>query len=294
MGYLREDILKVLMKENSLVSFEKKSTELIITFTELIITFNILLAEKKEKYYYFLYKNKESQSMENIDSPEGANNDGGWQVVENRRKKRTTNPILHQGRIWSSSAPAGQRPFQKSDSRAVGSSFAPKASQSSAPSSRHSYSPVSAARFSNPRVQGKGFYKNESRGTQRSDPRLISYNKRITEAARKWDISSCNKILDEIHQARLYPNPFTFNPIINLYVKRRDEKKAFGVFEQMQEAGVRPNEVTFTSLINLYVKKGDEKKAFAVFEQMQEAGVRPKKGVRPDIRTFYVYIYPII
>ncbi len=51
---------------------------------------------------------------------------------------------------------------------------------------------------------------NHSSIKRRSDPRLLSYNKRIAEAAKQDNEKECQNILAEIRAAGLFPDAFTF------------------------------------------------------------------------------------
>ncbi len=47
---------------------------------------------------------------------------------------------------------------------------------------------------------------------------------------------------------------WTYNSLINLFMKKEDVKGAYAVFEEMKAKGVLPNELTYHSLIDLLVK----------------------------------------
>ncbi len=65
--------------------------------------------------------------------------------------------------------------------------------------------------------------KRKSSTNQRSDPRLIPFNKQINAAARNYDSEACKRILKKIEQAGLRPDAYSYNPIINLFVRKQDQ-----------------------------------------------------------------------
>ena len=111
-------------------------------------------------------------------------------------------------------------------------------------------------------------------------PRRVTYTSLINLFVKKEDEKRANAVFEEMQAKGVRPDVVTYNSLINLFVKKEDQKRGYAVFEEMKTKGVRPNVVTYTSLINLFVKKEDQKGAYAVFEDMQA------KGVQPDEVTF--------
>ncbi len=151
------------------------------------------------------------------------------------------------------------------------------------------------AKSSNPLLDHQHFSKTpsviskrESSTNQRSNPRLIPFNKQINEAARNNDSEECKRILKEIEKADLRPDAYSYTPIINIFVRKQDQKKAYAVFAEMKTKGVPPNEVTYTSLINLFVKKEDVTGAYAVFDEMKANGALPNEVTYTSLINLFV------
>ena len=62
----------------------------------------------------------------------------------------------------------------------------------------------------------------------RSSPQLIIYNRRISQAARRGDISYCWEIVDWINrQQYIRPDCYSYNPLISYYARKRDERVVY-------------------------------------------------------------------
>src|SRR4029077_14309704 len=73
----------------------------------------------------------------------------------------------------------------------------------------------------------------ENSTSKQSNSRLISFNQQINQSAKNNNVQECKSILADISKAGLYPDAYSYTPIINIFVKRKDVKGAYAVFEEM-------------------------------------------------------------
>lgn len=109
--------------------------------------------------------------------------------------------------------------------------------------------------------------------------KLILFNRRMTTAAKMGRVDLCWKILKEIWQV-MVPDTYSYNPILDLFVKQKNEKEALALFEKMKIKGIKPDIVTYNILMNHHGNKEDERGALALLKEMKT------KGIKPDIVTF--------
>ena len=74
-------------------------------------------------------------------------------------------------------------------------------------------------------------------------------------------------------EAGLQPNDVTYNSMIDVCVRCRQQEKAWKLFMQMQDEGVQPDNFTFSTLIKGIKKSGNTQKdkrdlerAFSLFD----------------------------
>ena len=104
---------------------------------------------------------------------------------------------------------------------------------------------------------------------------IIPYNKRIVAAAKQKNILECRKILNEIKKAGLLPDLYSYNPMLNLIVKKRPAEVP-ALLKEIKEAGLKPNLITYTILMQIYVKNGQLRGALALLKEMKEEGIKPR------------------
>ena len=61
---------------------------------------------------------------------------------------------------------------------------------------------------------------------------------------KKENVNGVQRLFKQIKGAEVHPDEMTYTSLINLFVKKEDEKRAYGVFKEMKDAGVQPDEVT--------------------------------------------------
>ena len=107
-----------------------------------------------------------------------------------------------------------------------------------------------------------------NRQTQRSDSRLLEYNKQITTAGRERNLTKAERIFDSIFKNKLTPDAYTYTALMNAAIKSRNSPRAFQLFDTMREAGIQPDTVTYTTLMNAAIHTGNNERAFQLFDAM--------------------------
>ena len=87
--------------------------------------------------------------------------------------------------------------------------------------------------------------------------------------ARSRSAAAGRKILEEMVNAGVAPEVWTYSTLINLTADYAEGRK---ILEEMVEAGVAPNDVTYTTMINLAADYAEGRK---ILEEMVKAGVAP-------------------
>lgn len=112
---------------------------------------------------------------------------------------------------------------------------------------------------------------------QASDQPLLSLNEKIDATAQTGNVQKCRRLLQESAGYKLSSDAGSYLPILNIYIRNKDEKEAYAFFNEMTAKKVPLDRVTYTSLIELFVKKVDVKCAFIVFEEMKAKGMQPNE-----------------
>ncbi|KAF7729051.1 hypothetical protein EC973_005082 [Apophysomyces ossiformis] len=79
---------------------------------------------------------------------------------------------------------------------------------------------------------------------------------------------------------KVAPDSYTFNTLINYYLKKQDVNEAFRTYDTMLRMNITPGAVTYGSFINYYLKRGDVDEALKYYDTMQRKQI-------PNSMTIY-------
>ncbi|KAG0169655.1 hypothetical protein DFQ28_005894 [Apophysomyces sp. BC1034] len=83
-----------------------------------------------------------------------------------------------------------------------------------------------------------------------------------------------------IRVKKVMPDSYTFNTLINYYLKKQDVNEAFRTYDTMLRMDISPGTVTYGSFINYYIKQGNIDEALKYYDTMQRKQI-------PNSTTIY-------
>ncbi|VVA90040.1 unnamed protein product [Arabis nemorensis] len=115
-----------------------------------------------------------------------------------------------------------------------------------------------------------------------SDVKITVYSLTIVVdgLCRRGEVEKSIDLIDEISRKGIKPEAFTYNTIINAYVKQRDFSSVEMVLKVMKKEKVAYNAATYTILIGMEMKKGRLVDAEKLFDEMGE------RGIESDIHVY--------
>jgi len=102
------------------------------------------------------------------------------------------------------------------------------------------------------------------------------------------NLSAARKLLDTMHQfdEQKRPNRFTYNTLLNAFIRWEDMRGATELFEFMETSpneDLRPDHVTYTTLMKGYAASGDMEGASRLFQRLRH---HPDPDCRPNQVTY--------
>lgn len=102
------------------------------------------------------------------------------------------------------------------------------------------------------------------------------------------NLPAARKLLDTMHKFDEHkrPNRFTYNTLMNAFIRWEDMKGATELFELMETSphpNIRPDHVTYTTLMKGYAASGDMKGAAHLFQRLRH---HPDPDCRPNQVTY--------
>ena len=113
-----------------------------------------------------------------------------------------------------------------------------------------------------------------SRKHARSAPGLMRYNIQIGQAVREKKIEKAWSIYHSIPEG-IKRDAYTVNPILNYYVKTKDEKGIDTVLGEISREHIALDVVTYNTLIDGSIKAGKFDEAKSALRKMKAAGLQP-------------------
>ncbi|KAK7277798.1 hypothetical protein RJT34_22815 [Clitoria ternatea] len=93
----------------------------------------------------------------------------------------------------------------------------------------------------------------------------------IDVLCRRGEVEKAKGLMDEMaSKGVVKPSDFTYNTLLNAYVRRKDQRGVDELLRSMEEVQVVPSLITYSILIQWYASCGNFGKADKVFEEMHE------------------------
>lgn len=129
----------------------------------------------------------------------------------------------------------------------------------------------------------------ESQG--KSDPRLVPFNRALTQAVKARDEEQVKELLAKIQSLGLELDSYSYSSLIRLYLNLGSIEKVFEKLQEMKEKKIQPHAGCYNSLLNFYVDKEEVDEVERIFNDMTAAEVQPNDVTyRTLLKLFITYV----
>ncbi|PUU81979.1 hypothetical protein B9Z19DRAFT_512736 [Tuber borchii] len=125
---------------------------------------------------------------------------------------------------------------------------------------------------------------------ERFDPELPPLNSLMFARSRRGELEEVVKCFDVIPKLGLAPDNYSFNILINAYVKAQDVDGALQRVQEMIKAELAPDTYTYGALMTLAANRGDAENTKKYFDLVLASGVEPTEPMYLALMTSYVTV----
>jgi len=125
---------------------------------------------------------------------------------------------------------------------------------------------------------------------ERFGPELLPLNSLMFANSRRGELEEVVKCFDAIPKLELAPDNYSFNILINAYVKAQDVDGALQRVQEMTRAELSPDRYTYGALMTLAANRGDAENTKKYFDLAVASEVEPTEPMYLALMTSYVTV----